>query len=254
LRPTAAGAIDFAVAGLARSRLHQVVFVLIASSGAAVLLGPIASAWAGDRSSAWQARAAVHAALAAPLLAALTVALALRAAFLLPIDRAAAWIFRLTEEPHARMAALDGVTWCFRTPVLVATVVAAALVQPGMLGSRWLLAMSLTVLLSLGLVEAVLMGWNRIPFTCSYLPGKRVLAYYLGVLLGAYFVFVHIGGHVLRWSVASVLRAMVMAGLLAALVAVMRRARLQTWGVASLDFEDSDPMAVRTLGLLPDEH
>jgi hypothetical protein len=254
LRPATAGVIDFAIAGLARSRLHQFVFVLIASCGAAALLGQIASAWTGDLSSVWRARAAAHAALAAPLLAALTVALALRAAFLLPVDRAAAWVFRVTEEPHARTAALDGVTWCFRTAVLIATVVATALVQPEMPGSRWLLAMPLTVLLSLGLIEAVLMDWNRIPFTCSYLPGKRVLAYNLGVLLGAYFVFVYLGGHALRWSVASGLRAMGTAGMLAALVAVMRRARLQTWGVAPLDFEDYDRMTVRTLGLLPDEH
>ena len=34
----------------------------------------------------------------------------------------------------------------------------------------------------------------------------------------------------------------------------MRRARLRTWGVPALDFEDYDPMAIRTLGLLPDEH
>jgi hypothetical protein len=58
---------------------------------------------------------------------------------------------------------------------------------------------------------------------------------------------------VLRWSLATPLRWIVVTGLLVAGVAVLRRLRLRTWAVAPLDFEDFDPMAVRTLGLLPDE-
>jgi hypothetical protein len=188
----------------------------------------------------------VHAALAAPLLTSLVVMLALRAAFLLPIDRGAAWIFRIAEEPAARTAALDAVAWCVTVPVVISSLVVAAAVQPRILGGMWLVSAAFTVAASLGLIEVVLSDWNRIPFTCSYLPGKRVLAYNLGVVLGAYFVFVYLGAHVIRWSLASPLYTLVVAGLLAAAVSLMRRAQLRTWGVPALDFEDYDPMAVRT--------
>jgi len=254
MRPATAGVIDFALASLARSRLHQSVFVMVIGSGLAILIGQIATALTGDPASPAQSRAMMQAALAAPLLASLAVTLALRAAFLLPIDRDAAWAFRITEEPAARTAALDAVAWCFRIPVVCSSLLVAAAVQPGMLGAAWLVSGALTVIASLGLVEVVLSDWNRIPFTCSYLPGKRVLAYNLGVLLAAYFVFVYLGGRVIRWSLISLPHAIVVAALISSGLWLLRRARLATWGVAALDFEDYDPMAVRTLGLLPDEH
>jgi len=253
MRPAAAGAIDFAIAGLARSRLHQFVFVLVIGCGIAALIGQIATAFAAHPPATSPSRYAIHAALAAPLLTSLAVAIALRAAFLLPIDRGAAWIFRLTEEPATRTAALDAVAWCLTVPVVTTSLMVAAAVQPRLLGGMWLLSAAFTAGASLILIEAVLSDWNRIPFTCSYLPGKRVLAYNLGVVLGAYFVFVYVGAHAIRWSLVSPLRTLIAAGTMVAAVFLMRRARLRTWGLPALDFEDYDPMAIRTLGLLPDE-
>jgi len=254
MRPAAAGVMDFAIASLARSRLHQFVFVMVIGWGIAILIGQIANAMTGDPGSSADSRVAMQASLAAPLLTSLAVTLALRAAFLLPIDRGAAWVFRMTEEPAARTAALDAVVWCFMVPVVISSLVVAAAVQPGILGAAWLVSAALTVLASFALIEVVLSDWNRIPFTCSYLPGKRVLAYNLGVLLGAYFVFVYLGARVIGWSVTSVPHTLVVAALLSIGIFLMRRARLATWGVSALDFEDYDPTALRTLGLLPDEH
>jgi hypothetical protein len=253
LQPAAAGVIDFVLASLARSRLHQSVFVMVMGTGLAILIGQIATALAAEPASPAESRAMLQAALAAPLLTSLAVALALRAAFLLPIDRAAAWQFRITEEPAARTAALSAVVWCFRVPVVISSLAVAAAVQPGVLGNASVISAALTVIASLGLVEVVVSDWNRIPFTCSYLPGKRVLAYNLGVLLAAYFVFVSLGARVLRWSLTAVPHALVVAALLSGGLWLLRRTRLMTWGVSALDFEDYDPMAVRSLGLLPDD-
>jgi hypothetical protein len=252
MRPAAAGVIEFAIASLARSRLHQFVFVMVTGCGIAILSGQVATAMTG--ASPAQSRTAEQAALAAPLLTSLALTLALRAAFLLPIDRGAAWAFRLTEGPAVRKAALDAVVWCFMALVVTSSFVVAAVVQPVLFGSIWLVSAALTAIASLGLIEAGLSDWNRIPFTCSYLPGKRVLAYNLGVLLGAYFVFVYLGAHMIRWGITSVPHIIVVAALLSGGTLLMRRARLATWGVSALDFDDYDPTAVRTLGLLPDEH
>ena len=103
------------------------------------------------------------------------------------------------------------------------------------------------------LVEIVLTDWARIPFTCGYLPGKRVMAYTLGVLFAAYAVFVYLGANSIRWGILHPSRTLVIGGLLVATFAALRRARLRTWGLQPLEFEDEDPATPRSLGLLPDE-
>lgn len=249
--PTAA-VMSFAARGLTRSRLHQFVFLLIVGAGCALLVGQIMTAVEGAPLD-FRPRTAVHAAIAAPLLVALSVTLGLRQILLLPIDLAAVWVFRLTEDPRTRPAALDGVAHLFTLSAVIPALVVASVLQPRILGDRWLLCALLTTLASLVLVEFVLADWARIPYTCTYLPGKRVMAYTIGVLFAAYAVFVYIGASLMTWSILHPSRTMVMGGLLLAVFAFLRRARVRTWGTQPLEFEDEDPLAVRTLGLLPDE-
>jgi hypothetical protein len=92
-----------------------------------------------------------------------------------------------------------------------------------------------------------------LPYACRYLPGKGVLAYSLGVLFAFYAVFVYIGATVLRWSVLHWSRTLLVGGLLLAAVIWLRRDRVRTGATVALEFEDEDPLAVRSLGLLPDE-
>jgi hypothetical protein len=244
--------VSFAVQGLTRSRLHQFVFLLVIGSGLAILIGQMRTVAEGA-ALASTPRAAVHAAVSAPLLAALSVTMALRAALLLPLDLDAAWVFQLTEDEQSRPRALDGVAHVFTIAAVGAALVTAALLQPRVLGGSWIVCAILTTLATLVLVEVVLREWNRIPFTCTYLPGKRVMAYTLGVLLASYAVFVFIGANLTRWSLTHPGRTMFYGGLLLSALAALRRHRLRTWGRRALEFEDDDPKALRPLGLLPDE-
>ena len=214
MRPAAAGAIDFAIAGLARSRLHQFVFLTGRWMRHRRPHWPDRDCLCGrTRSRQAPSRYAIHAALAAPLLTSLAVAIALRAAFLLPIDRGAAWIFRITEDRRTRTAALDAVAWCLTVPVVATSLLVAAAVQPRILGAQCgSLAAAFAAGASLILIEVVLLGLEPHPFTCSYLPGKRVLAYNLGVVLAAYSVFVYVGAHAIRWSLALRLRTLIGGG------------------------------------------
>jgi hypothetical protein len=245
--------VSFVVAGLTRSPLHHTVFLLIVGGGAAILVGQMLTVLEGASLRTARPRALVDAVLAAPLLVALTATLALRSAFVLPLDPRAAWLFRITETPDARRRALDATVRILTIGALAPAVTAAAILQPYTLGSRWIAAAALTTLASLLLVEVILHDWRRVPFTCSYLPGKRVLAYTLGVLLAAFSVFVYIGANLTRWAIQHPSRLMVYAGLLLAGFAALRRERLRTWGARPLEFEDEDPMAPRRLGLVPDE-
>jgi hypothetical protein len=253
LRAPTAAVLSLAWSGVTRSRLHQFVFLLIVGVGLALLIDQIATVMEGRTLFAARPRAAIHAAIAAPLLVALCGVLALRTVFLLPLDREAAWAFRITEDQRTRPLLLNGVVGLFTICATVPTLALALVLQPNVLGSSWVVAALFTMLASLVLVEVVLADWLRIPFTCSYLPGKRVMAYTLGVLFTAYAVFVYIGANLIRWSLLHPARTMMLGGALLATFATLRRARLRTWGTVPLEFEDEDPTAVRSLGVLADE-
>ncbi len=243
---------EFALRGLSRSRLHQAIFVLIAGTGLALLLG---QAWTvfDVVTDPWRPRARVYAALAAPLVATLAMTLALRAALLLPADQGASWMFRVTEFAPTRPLALNGVTRLFIVAAVVPAVLVAALLQPAVLGVRWLATATLAAMSGLVLVEVVLRDWCRLPYTCTYLPGKRVLAYTLGVLLTVYAVFVYLNSRAMYWSLAHPWRTLLYGGALLAAFGALYRSRMQTWGKQALEFEDEDPLAIRKLNLSPDE-
>ena len=233
-----ASVVVFAAQGLMRSRLHQFVFLLILAVSLGLIIGEPVT---------------VRSALAMPLLMALATAIALRTIFLLPLDHDAAWVFRITEDPASRVATLDGVAALFRVGALIPAVVLAGILQQRVLGWTAIPTVILTTLATLILVEFVVSDWRRIPYTCSYLPGKRVLAYTLGVLFASYAVFVFCGAGIIRWAIGGRVRTLIIGGLLLAILLMMRRARLRTRGRLALEFEDYDPMAVKTLGLIPDE-
>ena len=117
----------------------------------------------------------------------------------------------------------------------------AAVLQPRVLGNTWLTAAVLTSIAVLALVEFLLIDWRRIPFACTYLPGKHVLAYHMGVLFAQYFIVVVIGGNLIRWAALDPARTAAIGGFLLAGWAALRRERLKTWGVTALEFEDDDP-------------
>lgn len=105
----------------------------------------------------------------------------------------------------------------------------------------------LTSLAVMILVESLLTDWRRIPFACTYLPGKHVLAYHMGVLFAQYFIFVVIIGNLIRWAVLDPARAVALGGFLIAGWAALRRQRWKTWGLEALEFEDDDPSEANVL-------
>ena len=241
LAPQTVAIIDFIRAGIARSRLHQFIFIIVLGMGIAILIGDIAAVSQGSSPMASRPGAPVQAAISAPLLVALGVVLAVRTAIKWPLERNAAWIFHITEDPRTRAAALSGLTWTIAAGAWLSAMVTAAVLQPRLIGAQWLVAAALTTMAVLTLVEFVLIDWRRIPFACTYLPGKHVLAYHMGVLFAEYFIFVVIGGNLIRWAVLAPPRTIALGGFLIAGWAALRRERIKTWGTAALEFEDDDP-------------
>lgn len=249
LSPQTLAVLDFVRIGLARSRLHQFVFLIAVGAGIGLLIGQLATALEADGALGWQPNAVVQAVIAAPLTIGLAFALGLRAAYRWPLDRSAAWIFQMTEQRFTRARVLNGAGLPLAAGTWALAMVLAVAIQPPVLGRAWWSAALLTSILLFAVVELLLIDWRRIPYACSYLLGRYPLAYHVGALFAHYFIVVAIGGSLIRWGIGSPSRTVVVIGVLLAVWAAIRRERRQSWGLLSLEFEDDDPAVAAALKL-----
>jgi hypothetical protein len=98
-------------------------------------------------------------------------------------------------------------------------------------------------------MHLVLLDWRRIPFTCSYLPGKRSLAHTFIFGLVAYLVLTISGTLLVRAALTDPMSSLLIVTVLSLLGYVLRRRRLAIWSVTPLMFEDEMPDQPQQLGL-----
>jgi hypothetical protein len=168
----------FSIRTLLRSRQHRMIFGFYLGVGITIIIGYVHTTSASIRSSptavsGWFLFASI-------LMMTLTV-LALRVVASIPISLQANWIIRITQIRSARDYQ-KGV----RASWLTLGVTPILLVM-----ATWLISMypwrpalgHLSVLLLLGilLVEVCLYTFPKIPFACSYLPGKAQIHIYFWV-------------------------------------------------------------------------
>jgi hypothetical protein len=174
----------------------------------------------------------------------------LRYAITIPAEPAANWIFRMSEDEHRRY--LLGGTRKF---MMVAGIVpiGAALLPVHVMLWGWNLALMHLLFgaaLSLLLIEALLLGFHKVPFTCYYLPGKSNPTS-LGVLYFAAFLTYTSSMTMLEYWI--LLKPGRMAGFLLIVMCVLagmvwiRKKRLDD--DFELIFEDSPEPEIRTLGI-----
>ena len=97
----------------------------------------------------------------------------------------------------------------------------------------------------------LLHDWRRIPFTCSYIPGKHTVAQAFIAALGILLTFGTIIGAI-EFSVlaaASPTAGIVIAGVLFVAVALLRRRRRTLWRETPLMFDDELPDEIQVLAL-----
>jgi len=233
---------QFTAATLRRSQLHQGVLVGISACGAGLVINRLAGVNAGWLLAGGAAHAALTgAALWMPFVLMCACGVALRAALALPMEYRANWIFRLTEADATRLDQLCGVE---RLVAIYVVGVPVAISSPLLwlaLGSNAAIAVPVVVLIGFVFVHAVLLHWRRIPFTCSYLPGKRFLAHTLVLATIAYSLFTIIAVALVRTAMSDARRAVIIIAALAIVAAVLRRRRRAVWTVTPLMFEDELP-------------
>jgi hypothetical protein len=227
----------FTVATLRRGALHQGVLVGLAACGLGLAVNSLTGGgWA-------------EAALWTPFALMFACGIGVRSALVLPIEHRANWIFRITEDDATRADQLRAMNDVTTVCVAVPAVAASLPVLWTALDAQALVAALVVGIVGLLFVHVVLHDWRRIPFTCSYLPGKRFVAQSFFLGCAGYFVLVLSGEWLIQTALSSTVSALIIVGAGAALAYVLRRRRLDAWARRPLMFEDEFPDALMALEL-----
>jgi hypothetical protein len=251
--PARAAVRDFTAATLRRSSLHQGVIVSLSACGLALAINSLLrnglAAWL--RGHAVPRRDLLEAVAWIPLPLIILLGLAARSSMALPIEPKANWIFRMTERDTIRG---DQLHTAERLLTLFAALIPVALTLPVqwmVAGPRALLASALTGVFGLLCVETLLRDWRRIPFTCSYMPGKYSVAQSTLAVILLYLSAGSIGSLMELGALRqpSPVPDVVVVAVLSVVVVWLRRRRLAKWREAPLVFDDELPTDVQVFRL-----
>ena len=98
------------------------------------------------------------------------------------------------------------------------------------------------------MAEVMLLDWRRVPFTCTWIPGKRPLVF---TLIGALIIYVLVTSllaSLFQLSLFSWPLFLSLSGTLLIVTAIARDRRQRAWLTQPLQFED-EPFRIQVLGL-----
>jgi hypothetical protein len=166
----------------------------------------------------------------------------------MPTDLGANWVFRITELQGRRqwMRAVEGLD------LISGAVAMLAIPNPfevKLLGWRAAAESVQFVLFALLCYEWAFSSWEKLPFTCSYLPGKT-LAWMLAAEFLGLLALLPIVCAIMLACLYNLTGYLVLPGALFAAWIRIRALRRETWGEASLRYEELPDPAVHSLDLL----
>jgi hypothetical protein len=236
--------VRFTARGLGRSRHHRVIYAFWWAIIFAIAVSTLRSEWAGR----W--RLPVTQAYMMPTLTMMGLAVVgLRSVFSLPVSLNANWVLRVTQlnPPQQYIAGAR------RALLLLSAGPAWGLAALLGLGFRpWgHVAEHLAVLAVVGwiLAELCLLGVSKIPFACSYLPGKTNLQYlFWGLAVGFLVVAISLADEEMR-VLGNLPKFGMMVGILAAMGAGLWAVNRRRARSAVLYYEELEPEVITTLGI-----
>ncbi len=246
--PLAQASFYFTGKTMVRSRKHWLYLAAYVGVGFALMLQALVGVF--SRAGSPDLGAPNPALLSIPLILSFFVLSGMRVVFSIPAELKANWVFQLSEA-DGRAECLSGV----RKAMFVFGVLPlfAALLPMYVFLWGWSAALFHTffdIALSLLLIELLLVKFHKIPFTCSYLPGKANLTalwfvYWLGFATYAYSM-----ASLEVWILKSPLRIVgfYLLGIVLVAAAYIYRNKHLNEGF-SLIFEDAPEPVVRTLNL-----
>jgi hypothetical protein len=233
---------------LTRSRRHKLLFAAYVAVGCALIFEGLAILVARGGSS-WMYHP-IPELLPAPLILAFFILCGMRHVFAVPAELRANWIFQVSDRGEARRC-LAGVK---KAMIVLGVVPLFALLLPlHALFWGWrtaLLHMLFGAVVSWLLVEVLLAGFEKFPFTCSYLPGKANLKVSWPLYLFGFTTFISATLTLEYWMLQRPAR---FAWLAAVAVLVHLALFIYRWRVVGHDvalvFDEQPEPLVRTLNL-----
>jgi hypothetical protein len=233
----------FTLRTLARSRQHRMLLCLYVALALAFVLSAIVPlVLRGDPAALARPGVAVT---SAPLIVMFFVLVGLRALFAIPIEPKANWTFRL-REPQDRRAAVAGVRRALIRACVLPVTLAAGLSVGIPWGARLGLAHALfCALMGILLTELLLIRFCKVPFTCTYFPGRARVRTLWPFYLIAFTTYTYTAGALEADILLRNLRAYTIFCLVVAFaIAALKLVRtLWLTRAAGLSFEEPDPDA-----------
>jgi hypothetical protein len=155
---------------LARSAKHRLFFATFVGVGCAFVAEGLVALFSSD--GLWRLSRPDAILLSVPLVLSFFMLAGLRGIFTIPAELPANWIFQLTEGGDGRACLAAA-----RKAMIALAVLPLFLLLFPLYGVLWgwptaLLNLIFGLVLSLALTETLLLRFQKMPFTCSYLPGK----------------------------------------------------------------------------------
>jgi hypothetical protein len=243
----------FVTLTIRRSVLHQGLVVgLLAAAGGLVLNSLIGTDWRDGRldAMATDVRAAIL--LWAPMTLVFLAIPAIRLALSIPMDLRANWIFRMAEDVDGRAEVADASVRAVLTLAVALPIALLVPLQARIMGRAVLPVLLVEAAIGWLLVERLMRDWHRIPFTCSYLPGKGFVPQMCVKAFAAYVLFTLATGVALRLSLRRVEIALALAAVLGLAAAALRLRRIRQARERNLLFDEELPTELTPLRLSAD--
>jgi hypothetical protein len=247
--------VHFSIRSLLRSRQHRLILAFYLGIGFAItilfLRTPLAQRLAGASSNPWESGSI-------PLLASTIIMMGfwtvgMRVVFSMPLELQANWSFRVAPIGSGRvwLEARRHAMWALGVfPLWIASGVLLLSIWPFNAAAGHLVVLGLSGAI---LSELCLAGPQKLPFTCSYLPGKSQIHLTFWLCIQLIIVLVALGAKLERRALEEpamyCVLVLMLAGVLAGLVWRNHASALDS-GEGS--FEEAPVPAVQSLGLYKD--
>jgi hypothetical protein len=231
----------FTLRTITRSRTHLMLLAMYAGVGAALVLSAVTSVVARSGMGAFDTpRVAL---LSAPLVLNFFMLCGMRALFGIPTEIKANWTFRVHAADDGMATAIGGARTALLLAVVAPIALAAALMGVALWGLRTgAIHAIFTGALGVLLADVLLVGLRKIPFACTYYPGRsraRTLwPFYIAAFTTYAYSLANLEAVAIRRPLILAMVVVIVAAIAASL-AYLRRRDLQP--PPGLVYEEEDP-------------